>query len=189
MHILIVCTANRCRSPIAAALIGQRMGAVDGEVASAGLLGSGMPMPEVGIELMARRGLDLSAHRSVRLTLAMAQRADLILAMERRHVREVVAESPARWPRTFTLKDFVQRAEPLGPVPQGEGGPEWWDAVGSGRRREDVVGLPARRRLGLHDDEVRDPYGRPPAAWQQVIDELDDLSERLCRLLLSTPAP
>jgi protein-tyrosine phosphatase len=169
---------------MAAALIRQRMAEVEVEVASAGLMGSGMSVPDVGIALMARRGLDLSAHRSRLLTPTMADEADLVLGMERRHVREVVAASPAQWPRTYTLKDFVRRAEEIGPAPSGAAGLDWWDALGRDRRREDLLGPSALAR-GPGDDEVRDPFRRPAAVWQEVIDELDDLAIRVTRLLAS----
>jgi protein-tyrosine phosphatase len=83
--LLVVCTGNLCRSPMAAALFarnarerGSRL-----RVASAGIAAStGHPPPGPVIALMSRRGLDVSRHRARQLTGMLVQRQDLILVMD-----------------------------------------------------------------------------------------------------------
>ena len=64
--IVVLCTANVCRSPMAAALLARRLAAlgVTVPVRSAGMIGSGdPPHPEV-ISVMASYGIEIASHRS-----------------------------------------------------------------------------------------------------------------------------
>jgi protein-tyrosine-phosphatase len=173
MQLLIICTANRCRSPIAAALIERAVPLGPDEVCSRGLAGAGQTMPSLGVQLMADRGFDLSGHRSRPLTPEALFGADLVLGMERRHARRIVAWSAPLWARTFTLKDFVRRAELVGSSPPTRGAPGWLEEVGRGRRRTDLLDRPDA------NDEVRDPYGQSMPVWTSVVEELEELTRRL----------
>lgn len=83
--LLVVCTGNICRSPMAAALFGERAEqagralAVD-SAGTAALIG--WPSAAEAVELMAERGLDISGHRGQQVTKPLAYRHDLILVME-----------------------------------------------------------------------------------------------------------
>jgi protein-tyrosine phosphatase len=83
--LLLVCTANLCRSPMAAALFAARA-RVTGyplRVTSAGLTASvGQRPPAAIIELTGDRGLDLSGHQAQQLTGALAEQHDLVLVMD-----------------------------------------------------------------------------------------------------------
>ena len=65
-RILVLCTANQCRSPMAegilADLIARR--GVEAVVDSAGLLPGGAPAAPHTLDVLAERGIDFSAHRS-----------------------------------------------------------------------------------------------------------------------------
>jgi protein-tyrosine-phosphatase len=173
-----VCTAGRCRSPIAAALLEQRLGAIDAGVSieSVGLKFTGEPTPEIGVSVMAEHGIDLAPHRSVAVTSEAVADADLILGMTREHVRDVVGISPAAWPKTFTLKDFVRRADKVGPPRRHQRLADWLESVGDGRDPRELLGTDP-------DDEVPDPYGQRTKVWERVVDELDDLVSEIPRLL------
>jgi protein-tyrosine phosphatase len=80
-HILVVCNGNLCRSPYLEALL--RRALPDVVVSSAGMTGPGRPVPEVGRDIAARRGLDLTQHRSRLLTRDMLATADLVVVMDR----------------------------------------------------------------------------------------------------------
>jgi hypothetical protein len=80
------------------------------------------------------------------------QRADLVLGMERAHVRHAVLLEPEAWPRTFTLKELVRRGEELGSRPPVESPGAWLARAHEGRDRPDMLGD------SLLDD-VADPYG------------------------------
>ena len=173
-----MCTAGRCRSPIAAALLEKRIGPVDSglSIASVGLKVTGDPTPQTGVSVMAERGIDLAPHRSVSVTSEIIAEADLILGMTREHVRDVVGISPAAWIKTFTLKDFVRRADKVGPPRRHQRLADWLESVGEGRDPRDVLGADP-------DDEVSDPYGQRAKVWERVVDELDDLVSKIPRLL------
>src|SRR5260370_35194141 len=64
--IVVLCTANVCRSPMAAALLARRLSGlgVAARVRSAGMLRSGDPPLPEGISAMAWYGVDITGHRS-----------------------------------------------------------------------------------------------------------------------------
>ena len=88
-RILLVCTGNICRSPLAAALLQRALAqrGIDGlEVASAGTgAWDGAPVSEGAYLVGLERGLDLSAHRARLLTRELVEEADLVLTMARHH--------------------------------------------------------------------------------------------------------
>lgn len=80
---LTVCLGNHCRSPLAAAVLGQLGGqAVD--VRSAGLRDkwAGHPAHPLMVTAVAARGYDLTPHRGAHLTPALLDWADTVLAMD-----------------------------------------------------------------------------------------------------------
>lgn len=166
MRVLLVCTANRCRSPISAALLAQRLSARSGvEVDSAGLLPGGGHVPPQGLAHMRRFGLDLSGHVSRQVEPSDLERADLILTMTRRHSREILARDSESWRICYPLKDFVRRAE-LARQSAGElSFPALLDAVGEGRTPDSVMG-------SSRNDDVRDPMGKSSSVWADVVSEL-----------------
>src|ERR1700720_1307536 len=117
-----LCTANVCRSPMAAALLARRLSGlgVAARVRSAGMLrGGDPPLPEV-ISVMARYGIDITGHRSRVACAADLARASLVLAMARDNLRYAVVTEPGAWPRAFTLRELIRRGEQVGPRPPGE---------------------------------------------------------------------
>lgn len=151
---------------------------IDARVTSAGLLRSGLPASRHGVDLLAGRGLDMTAHRSQAMTRDLLAAHNLILAMAREHVREAVVLDPALWPRTFTLKELVRRGEAVGPRGADEPLAGWLARAGEGRRIAELTGAsPA--------DDVADPYGGPRPAYDRMATELDDLLGRLVDLLFA----
>lgn len=172
-RVLVLCSANRCRSPLAAALLRAELagGPWPVVVASAGVspfAASGLAVPEDGRRVALRRGVDLAGHASAAVGQAALCAADLVLAMDRSHVREAVVVEPACWPRTFTLKELVRRARDVGPRPDGAPLRAWLEEVGADRSRDGLAGW------SEHDD-VEDPFGRGPRAWEALADELSGL--------------
>lgn len=159
---------------MAEVLLRQRLGdlGVDARVASAGLLRSGQPASDHGVDILRGRGFDMTTHRSRAISRELLSSADLILGMAREHVREAVVLDPALWPRTFTLKELVRRGEAVGPRRAEEPLAGWLARVAEGRRISDLTGSsPA--------DDVADPYGGPRPAYERLATELDDLLARL----------
>jgi low molecular weight protein-tyrosine phosphatase len=160
--ILVLCTANVCRSPMAAALLARRLGGLGVPVSSAGMLGGGSPaLPEV-VSAMAAHGLDVSAHRSRAVQPADLAGAGLVLGMARENIRHAVVMAPQAWPRAFTLKELIRRAGGTGPRPPGEPLTSWLGDAG--------------------EDDVADPAGGPPDGYPRTAAALDRLVERLAEL-------
>ena len=110
-RILLVCTGNIGRSPLAAALLQRALAqrGIDGlDVASAGTgAWDGAPVSEGAYLVGLERGLDLSAHRARLLTRELVEEADLILTMARHHrarVDELGGET-----RVFVLGEYAGR--------------------------------------------------------------------------------
>jgi protein-tyrosine-phosphatase len=99
MKILIVCTGNLCRSPMAEGVLRQRLAGQRAvpvvTVHSAGTHGlDGEPAAPHAIQAAAERGIDITGHRARSLDREMVAGADLILVMEPFH-REIVLRALA----------------------------------------------------------------------------------------------
>jgi len=121
--ILLVCTANQCRSPMAEGLMRrtlEREGRADEiRAASAGVDAmNGCRATENSIQAMAARGIDISGHRSRATTDKILQDAALILTMERAHANVLQALSPAHAERVHLLAQMAglesDVADPVG---------------------------------------------------------------------------
>ncbi|GAB4339918.1 MAG: low molecular weight protein arginine phosphatase [Candidatus Abyssubacteria bacterium] len=92
---LFLCSGNLCRSPIAEGILKKRLREMNIQsvrVASAGTIAlDGEPAAPLAIKAAAERGVDLSRHRARRLTMKVLKEADLVLGMERAHVRQADA--------------------------------------------------------------------------------------------------
>lgn len=94
MQILIVCTGNTCRSPLAEALLRARLEGVP-ELAGTTVMSAGTgawdgaPASEGAYLVGLERGLDLSGHRARMLTVDHVRNADLILTMNEAQARRI----------------------------------------------------------------------------------------------------
>lgn len=178
--ILVVCTGNVCRSPLAegflrAAFEG-RLGVSAPAVSSAGTAGwEGSPAMPESVAAAAERGVDISGHRGRALTREHVDDADLIVAMAAEH-RDAVARSvPDAEGRTFTLKELVRLLDELRDADTSEPQPE---ALAARLAEADRL-----RRRGFegnpHDEDVVDPLGMPIDSYRAVAWELGEWSRRL----------
>ncbi len=105
--VLLVCTGNTCRSPMAEAIARDEIakaGGAEVRVISAGAAAAaGAPATPEAVTALKSAGLDLSAHRSRELTRDLIAEADLILGMSRSHVAAVLAADPTAVAKTTTL--------------------------------------------------------------------------------------
>jgi protein-tyrosine phosphatase len=178
-RVLVVCSANQCRSPLAAAILADRLARrrIATSVESAGVRAmEGVAATEPTVVAAARLGLDLSGHASRRAVVDAVQAADLVLTMERAQLREVVVLDPTAFSRAFTLKELVRRGADLGPVPLDASPLDRLALVGAGRRPVDLLG-------SSRDDDVEDPTGSRFADHETMAREVSELVDEMVELL------
>jgi protein-tyrosine phosphatase len=124
--VLLVCSGNTCRSPMAEGIAKQMLAEQRGlavedletsglRVTSAGILAAGgMPANEEAVAAMAKQGIDLTSHRSRPLTLELIHEADVIYCMTEGQRGAVLGMSPAAAEKTFTLDPTGDIDDPLG---------------------------------------------------------------------------
>jgi protein-tyrosine phosphatase len=110
--ILFVCTANRFRSPIAAACAEHKLHVTcqPGEwiVVSAGTWTEpGFPAHPKALSAATDLGLDLSAHRTREVSSALMASADLIVVMEHGHKEALECEFPTCHGRIVLLGELA----------------------------------------------------------------------------------
>lgn len=115
-HLLAVCTANLCRSPMAEGLLRHyitRAGLADQVmVQSAGTFASpDKPAISFTVEAMAQRGIDISSHRTRQITPELLRMADLILVMDEEHRRSIFYHSPGYLTKTFLFSELSGASE------------------------------------------------------------------------------
>jgi len=114
--ILMVCTGNTCRSPMAQVIAANLM--PEAKVLSAGVFaGPGSPASTEAVHAMSRRDLDLSSHQSQPLTAEMVEQADLIFTMTESHRQAVLNAAPEADGKT-------QRLDPNSDIQDPYGGPQ-----------------------------------------------------------------
>ncbi len=177
MSVLVVCTANICRSPLAARLLGE---ALEVPVFSAGsrarFADPACPVANPGIR-----------HRSVPLERAHVRAASLVLGAAREHRSAAVALVPSAQTRSFTLLQAARLAAWLtaeGVVAPAGLGPAdrltWW-----------VEELDAARgdapRVDAEDDDLPDPH-LSSARHDLVLPRLTAAVQALGSILAPTPS-
>ncbi|MEX0977764.1 MAG: L-threonylcarbamoyladenylate synthase [Pirellulales bacterium] len=127
LMIVLVCTGNTCRSPMAEVmckqLIATRLGCPPGELADHGVMvmSAGLsammgarPSPEA-VSVMAKMGLPLADHESQPLTTQLIRHADIIWTMTASHRQAIAAQWPEALSRTSVLShDQSDIADPIG---------------------------------------------------------------------------
>ena len=117
-RVLFVCTGNTCRSPMAAGALERALESERErvEVQSAGTAArEGQPATAPSIELCRAQGIDLTTHRSRRVTAALLAEADLVLVMERDHLHTVLGMG-ADPRKTHVLSEWPEPGEAALPI-------------------------------------------------------------------------
>lgn len=178
--ILVVCTGNVCRSPIAEGAIRTalraRFGDAAPEVASAGTAGwEGSGAEPGSVAAAAERGIDISLHRARMLEPREIVDAEVVVAMSREHRGWVVGLAPEVAERVFTLKELVRLLEAR---PAREARSDVLELL-----RERVAEATALRDDGFEgdplDEDVADPLGMPFETFRWVAGELEEWCGRL----------
>jgi protein arginine phosphatase len=126
LTLLMVCTGNTCRSPmaqgIASQMIQQQLGVEPGGLADVGIdvksagayASAGMPATEEAVLAVAGQGIDIGAHRSTELTRELVDSADVIYCMTAGHLQAVLALSPHAAGKTLTIDPDTDIGDPIG---------------------------------------------------------------------------
>ena len=108
LRVAFVCTGNRFRSPLAAALLESEAEDLPVEIASLGTLdlGDEPALPEA-VAIAEGLGLDLTTHRARSVSALELASFDLVLGFERKHVVASVVDAKAKIEQTFTLPELL----------------------------------------------------------------------------------
>lgn len=176
LRILVVCTYNRTRSVIIAALLDDalRRRGRNATIATAGFEQAGLPATPDAVTALASRGKDVGDHVSERLTHEMVEQSDLILTAERVHVARICGDRPDLFQRTFTLPELVGLVE-AHPPSGSEPLTTWLTPLAPFRS-------PASY-LNTYVPEVADPTGLSPLAFANAVAEMERLSNELADAL------
>jgi protein-tyrosine-phosphatase len=109
-RLLIVCTGNTCRSPMAEGIakkIAQEKVLSNFDISSAGIgTADGYPATDHAIEAAKHWDIDISGHRSTALSKRLVSEADLILAMAPEHAERILSIDRNLNDITFLMKGF-----------------------------------------------------------------------------------
>lgn len=180
MRVLVVCTGNICRSPVAEILLREHWaGEWDVHISSAGTQAHvGSPIYSPIRKLLVDRGLADEDFVARQVTPTLIEVADLVLVMSREHRSAVVVLHPPAVRRTFTLREFARIAPLVERLLNGET---------LAQRLSSLVPLAARLRgsaqASAAADAISDPYGRGDPACLTAVDQIEACVDEVIRVL------
>ena len=133
-RVLLICTANVCRSPLAQGLLKKQLAdqglGGEWEVSSAGSwTEGGVPVDPLVREMLADRGIKAGEWRSREVTEKMLVEANLVLTMEAGHQEALQVEFPEQADKVYMLSELVgERVNVTDPVGKDEG--EYYEVLG-----------------------------------------------------------
>lgn len=192
-RILLVCSANLCRSPMTeyllSAALSQRWGVAQAGwvIESVGVNAQpDLPIHPRAAAALLSRGIDASAFRSRRMSEKAVDSADLVLTASRDHRAAVVTKCPDAVHRTFTLRGFAHLTSGL---------PELQEASPTSRRHAVTAGhalVEAARRqrsrvqpLDPAQEDLIDPIGRRASAFRKRAGEIEQATAAILTPLTS----
>lgn len=186
LSILVVCTGNVCRSPLAEQLLAARLAAagITASVTSGGTAALvGQAMTQEASALSVRYGGVPDRHVARQLTPSLIDDADLVLTATREHRAAVASLVPRSARRAYTLAEFARIAEFL------ESSPEGAESLASVASPVDVIGAISMSRgfaappAWPTDDDIVDPYGRPAEIYEESARVIDAAVTAVVRAL------
>ena len=109
-HVLVVCTGNICRSPVAAAMLARKRPELRFDSAGLGAM-VGQGVEPNALRLAQAEGLDLDAHQARQLDTEMIVNADLVLVMSDGQRREIANRWPEMLGKTLRLGQWLDNGK------------------------------------------------------------------------------
>ncbi|NNE75250.1 MAG: hypothetical protein HKN26_16410 [Acidimicrobiales bacterium] len=180
-RVLVVCTANICRSPVAEQMLRDRMAhyQVPASVASAGFLLSGSEPDRTMVKLAASHGVHVVDHLSQVATPELLDATDLVVTMERRHARDLIVQAPQATARIHTLLGLLSASAEVGRPARPTQLAPWLERVAAVRPPSVLVG-------DLGGDQIADPHGRAKRHYKKAFEQLRDAVDELAVVLRGT---
>lgn len=176
VNLLFVCTANVCRSPLAAGLMASnaKQAGARVQIASASVDHEIRQTHPTTVGLLAARGISLGRAQSRPINEALLDGADLVLVMTADHAKAVVGRFPAHRHKVFVVRHLANEAQPAAAA----------DSVASWLDR--VHALP---RDYVRDEQwdIEDPMGQSDELYRVVDAQLDEATIWLANLLATIP--
>ncbi len=176
-RILVVCTANICRSPLAERLLQASFDDLaPGQfaVGSAGTSGLDGWDPDPHIQMLAaEHSVSLAGFSSRQVEPDMVNEADLVLTMAREHRRYIVELVPTAVRRTFTLREFARLLPFIPPEETALPAQRWHSLAALAQRYRRAA--PGEQTA----DDVVDPYRCSDAVYQNMLEQLLPAAEAL----------
>ena len=123
--ILVVCTGNICRSPLAERLLRKKLPNKKIDSAGVGALVDN-PADKSAINVADKHGLSLENHKGVQFNASLARKYDIILVMEKIHLEQVSSIAPEARGKTMLLGHWDNKREIPDPYKKSE---EAFDSV------------------------------------------------------------
>ena len=176
--ICFICRGNRFRSPLAQAFVERLTLGLPVQISTAGTLEwDNVPALSEARQIAVLSGVDLSEHRSQRLSNLSLEAVDLVIGFEEEQVRRAIVDARARQANTFTFREFVRLVRNYVRVPESmtvEGARSAVSFAEALRRRDPAAGK---------EPGMPDPFGRSWKAQLEIAAETRDLSIELVQHL------
>jgi protein-tyrosine phosphatase len=178
LSVLVVCTGNICRSPLAEQILQDmtKGSGLDVSVTSAGTFAEvGNPMHPNSARTMLELGYQPKDHVARQLTPALLDNVHLVLSATEEHRSRVAQTNPAAIKKSFTIAEFARVAAFLNSEPESIDG----QVIAEAKTPHQKIELAARYRgyapPAAGSEDIDDPWGSDYAEYQRVARQMQKL--------------